>query len=225
RYYTDITGIDKELGEVMDLAELIFGDNFIFIFSSDHGSQWPFAKWNLYDAGIRVPLIVAWPDHIQEESRTEAMVSWIDIFPTLLDLTGGSIREDIDGRTFAPVVMGKKKLHRKFIFSTHTGDGTYNVYPIRSVRTDRYKYILNLLPDYYHTNHSDLLRNDGRAGYWDSWDRIARKDPEAAEVIRKYYVRPKEEFYDLRRDPTEQQNMIGEERYQDRKSTRLNSSH
>ncbi|HLR32611.1 MAG TPA: sulfatase-like hydrolase/transferase, partial [Fodinibius sp.] len=66
RYYTDITGIDKELGEVMDLAELRFGDNFIFIFSSDHGSQWPFAKWNLYDAGIRVPLIVAWPDHIQE---------------------------------------------------------------------------------------------------------------------------------------------------------------
>lgn len=59
RYYTDITGIDKELGEVMDLTEQRFGNDVIFLFLSDHGAQWPFAKWNLYDAGIRVPLIIA----------------------------------------------------------------------------------------------------------------------------------------------------------------------
>ncbi|MDZ7691148.1 MAG: sulfatase [Balneolaceae bacterium] len=214
RYYTDITGIDKELGEVMDLTEKRFGDDFIFLFSGDHGAQWPFAKWNLYDAGIQVPLIVMWPDHIQEGSRTDAMVSWIDIFPTLLDLTGGSMPEEIDGRSFAPILTGESNAHREFIFTTHTGDGIYNVYPIRSVRTDRFKYILNLLPNHYHTNHSDLLRNDGRAGYWDSWSQKAKKDPEAAAIVKRYFMRPKEEFYDLMEDPTEQNNLIGEIQYQ-----------
>jgi len=208
RYYTDINGMDEELGEVMDLAESRFEDDYLFLFSSDHGAQWPFAKWNLYDAGIRVPLIVSWPGHIEEGSRTDAMVSWIDIFPTLLDITGGEIPNNIDGRSFASVLQGETDSHREFIFTTHSGDGDFNVYPIRSIKSERYKYILNLLPNHYHTNHSDINRFDGAGEYWHSWDKAAHSSSEAEAIIAKYFVRPREEFYDLQEDPTEQNNLI-----------------
>ena len=64
RYLTDVEGMDEEMGRVMKFAKKTFGDNFIFLFTSDHGGQWPFGKWNLYDYGTRVPLQVSWPGKI-----------------------------------------------------------------------------------------------------------------------------------------------------------------
>jgi len=210
RYYTDVTGMDSLMGKVDQMAREYFGnDDYIFMYSADHGAQWPFGKWNLYDAGIRVPLIFRWPGKIKAGVRTDAMVSWIDIFPTLLDLVGGSCPKNIDGRSFAPVLLGKTDRHRNVIFATHTGDGKMNVYPIRAVRTQRWKYIRNLRPDCYHSNHSDILRKDGAGAYWDSWDAAAAQNPRAAAIVRKYYVRPAIEFYDIINDPDEQHNLAG----------------
>lgn len=208
RYYTDISGADMELGMIMDIAQLRLSKNRIILYSSDHGAQWPFGKWNLYDAGINVPLLIAWPGKIKSGSWSKAMLSWVDLFPTLLDMVGAEVPDGLDGRSFKDVLLGKTKKHRAQIFTTHSGDGIYNVYPIRSIRNKRYKYIVNLLPDHYHTNHSDLLRKDGAGAYWDSWDEIAKVDPKAEAVIQKYYARPAEEFYDLKKDPWEQHNLI-----------------
>jgi N-sulfoglucosamine sulfohydrolase len=207
RYYSDITGLDEELGKVMKMAREKLGDNIVFVFSSDHGGQWPFGKWNLYDAGINVPLIVAWDGKIKPNTRTKAMVSWVDVIPTLIELAGQKPPSGIDGRSFADVLTGKRQEHRAEIFTTHSGDGVYNVYPIRSIRTERFKYIRNLLPDHIHSNHSDILRKDGAGAYWDSWDQAAQSDPHAAEIIEHYFVRPAEELYDLSNDALEQNNL------------------
>ena len=83
-----------------------------------------------------------------------------------------------------------------------------NVYPIRSIRSDRYKLIVNVIPDCYHSNHSDILRKPNAGAYWDSWDKAAQSSPLAAALIRKYFVRPAVEFYDLQSDPEEQNNLI-----------------
>jgi arylsulfatase A-like enzyme len=213
-YYSDISGFDDEMGKVYQLAKEKFGDNFIFIYSADNGRQWPFAKWNLYDSGIKVPLIVVWPGHIKSETRTNAMVSWVDIFPTLLDISGSITPEGLDGKSFLKVLTGKETKHRDYIYTTHSGDGKMNVYPIRSVRDNRFKYIRNLRPDMYHSNHSDILRKPQAGGYWDSWDEAAKTDQKAAALIQKYYVRPAEEFYDLQSDPDEQINRIACKDYQ-----------
>lgn len=207
RYLSDIAGLDAELGRVMELAQANLGDDVIYVFSSDHGGQWPFGKWNLYDAGIRVPLVVAWRGQIAAGVRTRAMVSWVDLFPTLIELAGGEVPDGLDGLPFADVLTGKTPEHRAEIFTTHSGDGRYNVYPIRSIRTQRYKYILNLLPDHIHTNHSDILRKDGAGAYWDSWDAAAAHDPQAAAIVASYFVRPAEELYDLQADSLEQNNL------------------
>ena len=102
-----------------------------------------------------------WKGQIEEGISTNAMVSWIDIFPTLLEIAGVKLPSGLDGKSFIEVLSKPEKEFRKLIFTTHTGDANMNIYPIRSVRSLRYKYILNLLPNCYHTNHSDRLRKDG----------------------------------------------------------------
>ncbi|MDZ4288264.1 MAG: sulfatase-like hydrolase/transferase, partial [Prosthecobacter sp.] len=84
-YVTAVAHADRDLGLIYDAARRKLGDNLLFLFSSDHGAQWPFGKWNCYDSGIRTPLVAVWPGKIAPGSRTGAMVSWIDILPTCLD--------------------------------------------------------------------------------------------------------------------------------------------
>lgn len=153
---------------MIDTARKFLGVDTVFVFSSDHGGQWPFGKWNLYDAGIKLPLGVAWQGRIAAGTRTDAMVCWTDILPTLIDLAAGDTPSCIDARSFAGVLHGNEREHRQEIFPTHSGDGVCNLYPIRSVRTERFKYIVNLLPDHLDTNHSDILRREGTGEYWDS---------------------------------------------------------
>ena len=141
------------------------------------------------------------------------MVSWVDIFPTLIDLAGGKVPGAIDGKSFAPVLLGKTKTHRDKIFTTNTGDREMNIYPIRSVRMGKYKYIHNLRPDAYHTNHSDRLRNDGRGAYWHSWYDAAKADPKAAAIVKRYHTRPEFELFDLAKDPNELNNLADHPNY------------
>ncbi len=214
RYLSDITHMDAEMGRVLKVAGKHIGDDFICLFTSDHGGQWPLGKWNLYDSGTRVPLIVSWPGHISPGMRTKAMVSWVDLIPTLIDLAGGSVPDDIDGKSFAAVLKGKSRTHRAKVFTTHTGDTVYNIFPIRSLRVGKFKYIHNLRPDAVHTNHSDILRNDGRGAYWHSWDVAAETDPRAAAIIKAYYTRPEFELFDLQKDPLERNNLAYDPAYQ-----------
>jgi len=210
RYYTDVTGMDSEMGQVLEYFDQKWGENIITLFTSDHGAQWPFGKWNLYDAGIRTPLIVKWPGKIVPSSRTQAMVSWVDILPTLLDISGAQIPDQLDGKSFLSVLQGETDHFRDLIFTTHTGDGDFNVYPMRSVRNERYKLILNQVPNAYHTNHSDIHRKDGAGAFWDSWDEEAAHNPMAEAVVKRYFIRPAVEFYDLTNDPNEQYNLVGD---------------
>ena len=206
-YYTDVTRADAELGGIRDLVRQRLGTNILFIYTSDHGAQWPFGKWNLYDAGIRVAFIAEWPGVIAPGSRTDAMVSWVDILPTLVELAGGSRQDDLDGKSFARVLRGETREHRDKIFSTHSGDGRMNIYPIRSVRTRDWKYILNLHPEFEYTTHIDAAQDRDGVKYWRAWEAAARTNGPAKRTVQRYHARPKEELYDLRKDPLEQENL------------------
>jgi uncharacterized sulfatase len=85
-----------------------------------------------------------------------------------------------------------------------------NEYPMRSIRTDRFKYIRNLRPESEYHTHIDLGKAvDGRE-YWTSWVAKAQTDKPAALLVDRYYRRPAEELYDLNQDPYEQHNLAGE---------------
>ncbi len=209
-YCSDITRADTLLGELRALAKDKVPGDTLFIYTADHGAQWPFGKWNLYDAGIRIPFIAAWPGHLKPASTTDAMISWPDMLPTFIELGGGTVPEGIDGQSFAGVLRGTTTKHRERIFTTHSGDGDFNVYPIRSVRTQDWKYIRNLHPEFQHHTHISRSTGPSGLGYWQSWLSAAETSPAAAATVKRYSVRPAEELYDLKADPFELHNLAGD---------------
>lgn len=215
RFYAAVTRMDQDLAATMDAVDQVLGKDTFVLYSTDHGTQWPFGKWNLYDTGTRVPLVVRWAGHVQPGSRTNAMVSWIDILPTLVELGGGKAPAGIDGISFSSLMgVGKEPAGRSEIYTTHNNDSRVNVYPMRSVRTDRWKYIENLHPEYTYTTHIDLkVRRTDSGAYFPSWREVAERDPAAKAIVDSYYMRPAEELYDLAADPNEQVNLAGDPRY------------
>lgn len=217
RYIEGAENIDVRLGKTMQLVnQYLDPDNTLLAYTSDHGMPWPFAKWSLYETGIRTPLIVSWPGKIKPNSVTNAMVSWIDFIPTLIDLAGGKSPRGIDGKSFGDVLFGKTSNHRKVIFATHKGDNDKNVYPIRSVRVGNWKYIRNLHPEFAYTTHTDVWATETprleehwkHAGHhWDSYIQAAKTDPAAAAFLRDYHSNPSEELYNIDEDPFEKNNL------------------
>jgi N-sulfoglucosamine sulfohydrolase len=218
KYLTDITHSDTLLGEVRTLAKDKIPGDTLFIYTADHGSQWPFAKWNLYDAGIRIPLLITWPGRLKPSTSTDAMVCWPDLLPTFIELGGGKVPNGIDGQSFAGILRGTTTKHRDQIFSTHSGDGDFNVYPVRSVRTRDWKYIRNLHPEFQH--HSHISRSTGPSGlaYWHTWLSAAESNPTAAATVKRFTTRPAEELYDLSADPNELHNLAAAPKHADRRA-------
>ena len=207
RYFQEVVELDGFLGELRQLASHYMDANLITAYSSDHGAQFPFSKWTLYDEGIRVPLIIAWPGHITPGSTTDAMVSWVDVLPTLVSIAGGQPPGGLDGYSFADVLRDPGQTHRAEIYATHSGDKHINVYPSRCIRTGQYKYIRNLHPEFVFTTHIDLLIRPDAGIYWMSWLDRADNDPRAAAIVQRYHRRPAEELYRVGPDPYEQNNL------------------
>jgi arylsulfatase A-like enzyme len=204
KYYADVTKLDKEVGQVREsLARHGYSDA-LFIFTSDQGAQWPFSKWNLYDAGIKVPLIAHWPGKTKV-GTTRAMVSLVDLLPTMIEAAGGTTPADVDGRSFLKVLTNQSDTHRDEIFAAHTGDKNMNQAPMRCVRTERFKYIQNLAPEIKYTTHVSKGQDAGI--YWSSWVKLAQTDAEAAKVVERYEHRAAEELYDVQSDPFEMNNL------------------
>ncbi len=209
-YYQDITTMDKRVGEIRSmLKQYAFEDNMLFIYTSDQGSEWPHSKWTLYDAGIRVPFIAVWPGKTKPGSVCDAMVSFVDITPTFIDIAGGRQPESSDGKSFFNVLRGRTKALRKYIYASHTGDGNMNVFPQRCVRDIRYKYILNLNPERTWTTHFTKVPGipESHKQVWDTWAEKAKSDPQAAKLLDIIERHPTEELYDLQKDPYELNNI------------------
>ncbi len=210
RYLQAVAFADRDLGMVMDAARKYVGDNTIFLFSGDNGAQFPFGKWNCYDTGLRTPLVIAWPGKFKAGARSDAMVSWIDLLPTLVSAAAGPPPDHIDGQSFLPVLLGQSTAHRPIIFGTHSGDGTMNRYPIRSACAGDFLYIRNIDPAAEHHTHIDKANaGDGRA-YWDTWAARAQTDPAAAAIVHRYHTRPAEELYNTAADPWQLKNLAAD---------------
>jgi arylsulfatase A-like enzyme len=219
RYYTDISKMDRNVGKLLESLERNhLADNTVVIFTSDQGPQWPFGKWNLYDYGVHVPLMVRWPGSVAGGSETEALVSLVDVLPTIVEIAGGTAPKQgaqIDGTSLLPLLRGEVSEVRDAVFASHTGDGTMNQSPMRMIRTTRYKYILNLAPETTYTTHIDKSGVDGYGEeYWPSWLQRSYENSLSAAVLWRYHNRPQEELYDVRRDPSETRNLAADPHYQ-----------
>lgn len=213
-YYELVSQFDRDLGVMLQMLDNSpAADMTYVIYLSDHGAGFAFEKWTNYDAGIRIPLIVRAPDHRNAGTSSNALVSIIDLLPTMLKLAGQNEQHSIDGRSFAKLIDNPQLDHRDYIFATHTTLGIRNAsdpMPIRTIRNQRFKYIKNLNPQ-------GVLRNnvtETEQSAWPSWIRAANKGNTIAQQrTRAYQNRPEEELYSLEADPFELKNVISNPGY------------
>lgn len=109
-YYAVISAMDHHIGRLMETVRALgMEENTIYVYSSDHGlaigSHGLMGKQNLYEAGMKVPLIFAGPGIPQGESS--ALVYLLDIFPTLCEAAGAAIPEGLDGQSLWPILQGR----------------------------------------------------------------------------------------------------------------------
>jgi N-sulfoglucosamine sulfohydrolase len=150
-------------------------------------------------------MIARWPGKIAAGTTSHAMVEYVDVLPTFLDAAGLEQPELLDGRSFLPVLAGQETEHKDFVFGLMTTRGINNGsdhFGIRSVRSEKYKYIVNLTPEVKFQNACV------KTPAFTSWKAKAEAgDAVAAEVVRRYQHRPAEELYDVTTDTLEWKNL------------------
>ncbi|MED5470777.1 MAG: sulfatase [Verrucomicrobiota bacterium] len=208
RYLAEISYYDWQVGQIIKrLNEHDLTKDTLIMVVSEQGSGFPFAKWTCYESGLQSAMIVRWDGQVSPGSKTSAMVEYVDVLPTFLEVAGGKIRKNLDGRSFFDVILGKKNSHKDYVFGEMTTRGINNgseTFGIRSVRGKRYKYIWNFTPEIEFKNACTQTKE------FKSWILKAESgDEDAAEKVRRYQWRPEIEVYDLNNDPHEWKNLAG----------------
>lgn len=172
----------------------------------------PGAKTTLYDAGIHLPLIVSSPTQARRGVKNDAMVSWIDIVPTILDWTRVSAPKEyaLPGRSLLPILEQRQPTGWDRVFASHAFHEIQQYYPMRALRTRQFKYIANLaaaLP----------FPIAGDAASSPTWRVIEAKPSLGLDQrsLDAYLHRPPEEFYDISKDPNELTNLAGDPAYRE----------
>jgi uncharacterized sulfatase len=216
-YYSDISKLDNEFQYFLHTIHKNNSDtNSIVIFTSDHGYGY-FGKWSCYEAGLHVPFFMQSDGFTFLEDDIGALTSFVDIVPTFIELAGGSVPENLDGRSFLPLLKGEKTATHKHIYGIHTTRGIWSgkAYPVRSITNGKFKYIMNLNA----TQKFQNILTNGRyfgdtsdaSAEWKEW----LKQRENNKWVDLYQIRPSEELYNLENDPDEMNNLANMPQYND----------
>jgi N-sulfoglucosamine sulfohydrolase len=202
-----VSRVDQGVGRLVQmLKDTGKYDNTIILYLSDNGVAFPGAKTTLYDPGLRVPLIVRLPGGPTAGRTTRAMVSLADLTPTLLDLAGAQTAGlRLDGRSFTPLFREPDAAGWDEVYGTHTFHEVEMYYPMRMVRTRRYKLIYNVAHELTFPFAEDLY-------YASTWidARRAPARPFGRRPMEQFLHRPRIELYDLKADPDETHNLAGD---------------
>lgn len=190
-FHATVRALDGGVGEVLAALEKAgLASNTLVVSTTDHGVAFPRMKCNLYDGGMGVHLVMRGPGGFTGGKVCDAMLSQLDLYPTLCDLLGIEHPAWLQGRSFLPVVRGETLEINDAVYSEVNYHASYE--PKRAVRTKRWKYIRN-----YSSYHHPILPNcdDGLSKtFWvqNGW---------------RNHIVPHEELYDLIFDPNEENNL------------------
>jgi arylsulfatase A-like enzyme len=185
--------LDQGVGAVLHaLDEQGLADDTLVVLTTDHGLPFPGAKGTLSDRGLGVMLVVRGPGGFHGGHVTDALVSQVDLYPTLCALAGAPPPDGLHGRSLLPLVRREAEQVRDELFAELTYHAAYD--PMRAIRTRRHKLIRHfgdrlepVLPNVDDSPSKDLLVAAG-------WGRTPR---------------PRVELYDLLMDPGEMRNLAG----------------
>ena len=229
KYYAEVTNFDSLVGMVRaELEKRNLWESTIFVVCSEQGTQLPFAKWTCYDNGLHIGLVLRWPGLSKEGSVVEELVSIADITPTLVQELGGDLHEgDCDGKNIASLIRGNGEPVHQYVYGAFTNcrimGNRDRIFPIRSIRDKRYSLIFN--PNYKNEITSnitlsralEILKSDQKKqGALDpaaSWVIKANLTTAEKKLVHKLHHRAEYELYDLRNDPFELVNLIGDPKF------------
>jgi len=209
RYLAEITYFDSQIGQLLALLDQSsLRQNTLVMVLSEQGNSFPFAKWTCYEAGLHSACIVKWPGKTTPGSVSDALIEYVDVVPTFLEVAGLKPSEILDGRSFSAILRDPAAKHKQFVFALQTTRGIINGadhFGIRSVRDERYRYIRNLTPE-------ATFKNTETSGQvFRSWQRLADAgDEQARRLVHDYQHRSAEELYDCQADPWNQRNLIAD---------------
>lgn len=207
QYCEAISRLDRGVGLLLEkLKESGESESTLVIYLSDNGRPFPGAKTNLYDDGIHLPLIVVSPEQKRHGVRNDAMVSWVDIAPTILDWAGAAAPPyKLPGKSLLSILDQEHSDSREHVFASHNFHEIQQFYPMRAVRNRQYKYISNLAFQLPYPLSTDIAQSA-------SWAAIkAKKGSRLGQrSLSAFFQRPAEELYDLSKDPMEVHNLAGD---------------
>ena len=234
-YLWEVQRFDREVGEVVAKLEAIGAlDNTIIVVSGDNGMPFPRCKATLYDLGTRVPLCVRWGDKIESERTIDDFVSLCDLAPTFLQAAGEDPPAQMTGRSLLPILRstesGQLDPERSFVL-TGVEQHVYS-YPKRAIRTKEYLFIRNFQPESWPTGETKNrnAKFDFQETPWPTipgafsyaidpsptkqFLRLRRDQPAVKKYASKIFTKPpREELYDLRKDPDQLNNVVSHIQY------------
>ncbi|PTX62338.1 arylsulfatase A-like enzyme [Kordia periserrulae] len=206
RHYSNIELMDAEVGEIIQqLKDDGLYDNTIIFFYSDHGGPLPRQKREIYDSGLKVPFMIKGIDG--EKGRTDRMISFVDLAPTMLSLAGIEPPNYMEGKAF----LGEFKTQpRDYIIGTSDRFDEFTD-RIRAVRTKRYLYLRNDFPEL--TKYKDVSY---RKNIPMMLPFLEMKDNYQLTETQQLWFQTKtnEELYDCKNDPHNVHNLVNNPKYQ-----------
>jgi len=190
-YYRSIEEDNTQIEKVLDLIDTYLNDNTLFIYSADHGVS---GKFTVKDIGLKVPFVVRWPRVVKAGTTSNQLIHYTDVLPTFIEAAGGIVPENMDGKSFLPLLKGEDVTINNYIYGVRTNQNILNseIFPSRMIRNQRYKYIRNFnAKEVVNQN----LTGNSNVDYFIKRGANAHKNE------------PFEELYDLQNDPFEQNNL------------------
>jgi arylsulfatase A-like enzyme len=211
KYYDEIYRWDYYVGLVYEeLEKQGVADNTVIIIMADNGRPFPHCKTRVNDRGLRTPFIVHWPRGLRTGAvESDALISTIDIAPTILELAGIEVPEHVQGRSFVKLLNYPGSEFRSYVFAEHNWHD-FEAHE-RMVRTRDYMYILNSRPQYAQLGATDITRSPSFAEL-DSLIKTGGLSREQADI----FVAPRNsvELYDCNSDPFQFADLAGLKKYQ-----------
>jgi arylsulfatase A-like enzyme len=213
RYYDEIGRMDASIGRILALLDdRGRAQDTLVVFLSDNGAPFPREKGTVYDAGVRTPLVFRWPGVVPSGVRSNALMSVIDLAPTILELAGIPASDAMQGQSIAAGLRDPAAMRpRTAAFSERNWHDCDE--HIRSVRTARYRLVHNAYVELPFCSPADVSASP-------SWrDLYALKESgRLAESQRSLFdaPRPEIEFYDTEWDPFELDNLAARPEHQAR---------
>jgi len=208
-YLDTIQVMDSQVGDILNrLDNESLKDNTMVIFIGDNGRCHVRGKCWLYDPGIRVPMIIRWPGKLKATTVCDDLISTIDISATVLKMAGIEPPENMDGRIF----LGPNVRKRQYIFAARDRiDEAVDC--IRCVRSKRYKYIRNYMPEKPRTQKFAYIEAH-RPMLHVMKELYAKGQLTSEQALFMAPQKPEEELFDLENDPHEIHNLANSPGYQ-----------